>query len=121
MWRSLWPCRSHEPFETPVAVDMVHASQDHLGRGSGELVEGLVDLGEQGCVVGYVAAREGLGGGLLAVVADPPGPAVLRDEAGDLGPRVARHLLDEALYQALFSSRLRPWNSKRTSVRRTKS
>ncbi len=91
-----------EPFETPVAVDMVHAPQDHLGRGSGELAEGLVDLGQQGGVKVGVAAREGPGGGLLAVVADPPGPAVLLDEAGDLGPRVARHLLDEALYQALL-------------------
>ena len=29
-----------EPFETPVAEDMAHAPQDHLGRGSRELAEG---------------------------------------------------------------------------------
>ena len=88
------------PFEMPAS--RLKRRSPHLGRGSGELAEGLVDLGEQGRVVGRVAAREGPGGGLLAVVPDPPGPAVLLDEAGDLGPRVARHLLDEALYQALL-------------------
>ena len=99
----MWPLEMPASrLETPVAEDMVHAPQDYLGRGSGELAKSLVDLGEQGRVVGSVAAREGPGRGLLAVVADPPGPAVLLDEAGDLGPRVARHLLDEALYQALL-------------------
>ena len=36
-----------EALEALVAVDMVHAPEDHLGRGAGELSEGLVDLGEE--------------------------------------------------------------------------
>ena len=90
-----------EPLEALVAVDMAHAPQDRLGRRSGELAEGLVDLGKQGRVTRGVAARERLGGGLSAVVADPPAPAVLLHQAGDLGPRVARHLLQEPLHQTL--------------------
>ncbi len=80
---------------------MEHAPEDHLGGGSGELAEGLVDLGQQGGVKVGVAAREGVGRGLAAVVADVPGPAVLPDEAGDLGPGEARHLLEVPLHQAL--------------------
>ena len=86
-----------EALEPLVAVDMAHAPEDHLGGGSGELAEGLVDLGQQRGVIGRVAARKGLGGGLLAMVADVAGPAVLPDEAGDLGPGEARHLLQEPL------------------------
>ena len=93
-----------EAREAFVAVDLVHALQDHLGGGSGGLAEGFVDLGEQGGVVGRVAALEGVGRGLAAVIADAPGPAVLSDEAGDLGAGEARHLLDEPLHQSLVRS-----------------
>ena len=64
-----------------VAVDVAHAPQDDLGGGSGELAEGLVDLGQQGHVPGRVAARKGVGRRLQAVITDVPGPAVPGDEA----------------------------------------
>ena len=90
-----------EALEPLVAVDMAHAPEDHLGGGSRELAEGLVDLGQQRGVKGRVAAPEGVGRRLAAVVPDVPGPAVLPDEAGDLGPGEARHLLDESPQQPL--------------------
>ena len=93
-----------EPFEAHVAVDMAHAPEDHLGGGSGELAEGLVNLGQQRGVMRRVAALEGLAGGLLAVVADVTGPAVLLDEAGDLGAGEARHLLQVPLDLGLVRS-----------------
>ena len=37
-----------EPLEGFVAVDMSHAPEDHLGRGSGELPKCLVNLGQHG-------------------------------------------------------------------------
>ena len=61
-----------EPLEALVAVDMAHAPQDRLGRRSGELAEGLVDLGKQGRVTRGVAAREWLGGGLPRWSRIPP-------------------------------------------------
>ena len=54
--------------------------------------------------MGRVAALEGLAGGLLAVVADVTGPAVLLDEAGDLGAGEARHLLQVPLDLGLVRS-----------------
>ena len=47
-----------EPFEARVAVDVEHAPENHLGGGTGELSEGLVDVGQQGGVMGSVAALE---------------------------------------------------------------
>ena len=90
-----------EAGEACVAVALEHAQQDHLGGGSGELVEGLVDLGQQGCVMGRVAAWEGVGRRLPAVVTDVAGTAVLGDEARDLGPGQAGHLLQVPLQQPL--------------------
>ena len=90
-----------EALEAPVLVDMKHAPEDHLGGGPGGLAESLVDLGQQRGVMGCVAPRKGLGGGLLAMVPDVPRPAVLPDEAGDLGPGEAGHLLQVPLHQSL--------------------
>ena len=64
-----------------VAVEFEHAPQDHLGGGSGELAEGLIDLGEQRGVAFRVAALEGLGRRLAPAVADLVGAVVLADEA----------------------------------------
>ena len=90
-----------EALEAPVLVDVEHAPEDHLGGGPGGLAEGLVDLGQQGGVTGRVAALEGVGRGLAAVVPDVPGPAVLGDETVRLSPGEARHLLDESPQQPL--------------------
>ncbi len=85
------------PLETLVAVDLVFAPEDLLRGRARELAVGLVDLGQQSGVAGRVAVKEGPGRGLLSVVTEPSGPAVLPDEAGDLGPGEARRLLEEAL------------------------
>ena len=90
-----------EAGEAGVAVDFEHAPQDHLGGGPGELAASLVDLGQQRGVTGRVAALEGLGRSLSALVADVAGEAVLGDTR-------------------LLSGLPSPWYSKRTSVRRTK-
>ena len=91
-----------EPFEALIAVDMVHAPEDHLGRGSGELAEGLVDLGQEGGVVGGCSgAGRRWPGGFPRWSRMWPVPAVLLDEAGHLGPGQAGHLLEEPLRQAL--------------------
>ena len=85
-----------EPTEAFVAVEFVHAPQDLLGGGAGELTAGLVDLGQERDVCRRVAAREGPCRGLVAVVPDVAGPAMLPDEAIDLCPGEARGLLEEA-------------------------
>ncbi len=90
-----------EPLEAFVAVDVAHAPEDHLGRGSGELAKGLVDLGQQGRVVGGVAARKWLGRRLATVVTNASGPAVLGDETVHLGLGEAGRLLEEPPHQAL--------------------
>ncbi|MDE2878841.1 hypothetical protein [Candidatus Palauibacter soopunensis] len=91
-----------EALEARVAVDLVHPPQDHLGGGTGELSEGLVDLGQQGGAMGCVSAREPVRRRLPAAIADVAGAAVLGDEAGDLGPGQARHLLQVPLHQPLL-------------------
>ena len=90
-----------EAGEALVAEVFVLAPEDHLGSGSGELAEGLVHLGQQGGVEGRVAALEGVGRGLPAVVADVAAPAVLPDEAVDLCPGEAGRLLEEPPHKAL--------------------
>ena len=92
----MWPLDDGgEALEVQIVVDVEHAPEDHFGGATGELSEGLVDLGQQGCIVRRAAALERLGGGLLAMIADVAGPAVLLDDACDLGPGEARHLLQE--------------------------
>ena len=46
-----------EPFETFVAIDVMHPPQDLLGGRTGEVAAGLADLGEQCDVLARVAAR----------------------------------------------------------------
>ena len=90
-----------QALEALVAEDMVLAPQDPLGRRSGELAEGLVHLGQQHRVGGRVHRREGPGGRTQPVVADPARAALLRDQPGQLGIRVAGDLGKELPHQAL--------------------
>ena len=84
-----------------LAEDVDATVGDEGEAGEAFVAVDLIDLGQQGGVVGCVAARAGVGGGLPAVVADLAGPAVLRDEVADLGPGEARRQLEEPLHQAI--------------------
>ena len=90
-----------QALETLVAEDMVHAPQGPLRRRPRELAERLVHLGQQQCVGGCVDRREGPGGRTKPVVADVARAALLRDQPGQLGVRVAGDLGKELPHQAL--------------------
>ena len=93
-----------EALEARIAVDLELTPEELLGGGSGEVAAELVDLGQQGDIVRSVAAREGPGRGLAAAVADLAGPAVLRDQPGELGGRQAGHLAQKPSEEALGGS-----------------
>ena len=90
-----------QALEALVAEDMVHAPQDPLRRRSRELAEGLVHLGQQYRVGGRVDRGEGPRRRTQPVVADPARAALLRDQPGQLGTRVAGDLGEVLPDQAL--------------------
>ena len=94
-----------QALEALVAEHMKQAPQDPLRRGSRELAEGLVHLGQQGGVGGRVDGREGPGGRTQPVVADVARAALLGDQPGQLRVGVAGELGEELPDQALSRPR----------------